>query len=473
MFNVASSLSLPFEFSQLSIAMSQCPFQVLPKELRDIILTEEGLSLKDISNCSLASKCMYVMTLEGDFWKSLFYRDFGYLPPSDKLPAQAYQRCYSNMSKGVYASSTFGQAGSWVRFLAVQENQLISTYTIDHTIKIWDLNTKQCSNLGKHVECIAIVYAPDGAPVSISEDGVVKYWDCEKKLASTLPCVGSFGWHRDPPTAIFFVGQKYFFGLPNHTIGSCDWRSGEPLAQPLEGHEKRVSCFACAGEEFLISGSEDKTVRVWNLKRWECCAVLDGHVKTVNALAVASGKIISGSEDCTIRVWDLKTGAPLYTFNDVQGSPIWSLTVKADKVFSCSREGHVNVWNLHTGKLCYTILEPREGERWVPARCYGFSLSKEKLYTRCRGGGIQVRDFGARDDEVLKELAGLFRNRSKEASKEAMERYSRMPEAVQDGINSELTSILGPDHAQQEEVTVEQMALAIEQYIAKHYSYSS
>jgi WD40 repeat protein len=466
---VNATTSSPSSFG--SFQLSHYSLQELPKELIHIILIKGGLSLQDISNCSLISKKMRVITSEGEFWKWLFYRDFGCLLPSNRFPEQTYQSRYryynDNVDKGVYASSNFDQFGSPVCFLAAQENQLISSH-FDHTIKIWDLDTKKCLNtLEGHTWAVnGIAYAPDGTLVSVSGDGVIKYWDSGEKRADTLECVGTFPFNGNAFMAILFIGKKYFFGPADHTIRSCDWDSGE-LLKPLEGHTEQVSCFACAGEELFISGSEDSTIRVWDLQKWACCAVLEGHTKAVNTLAVTPAQIVSGSSDCTIRVWDKEKYTCLHVF-DKHESPIWNLTFKAERLFSRSFNGRMNVWNLRTGEHCYSIQEPGEQPPY-----YGLGFVKGRLYTGCLQGGIQVRDFGARDDEVLKELADLFRNGAFEEAQEAMKRYSRMPKAVLNGVYLEFASILGPDHAQQEEVTVEQMALAIEQYIAKHYSYSS
>ena len=59
-----------------------------------------------------------------------------------------------------------------------------------------------------------------------------------------------------------------------------------------------------------ISGSDDNTVRVWDLESGECLKVLEGHTDFVKSVALTPDgrKAISGSYDKTVRVWDLESG---------------------------------------------------------------------------------------------------------------------------------------------------------------------
>jgi WD40 repeat protein len=66
----------------------------------------------------------------------------------------------------------------------------------------------------------------------------------------------------------------------------------------------------------VISGSDDNTVKVWNLETGEEPSTLSGHSDWVQAVAVtADGKrVISGSWDNTVKVWNLETGEEIATF---------------------------------------------------------------------------------------------------------------------------------------------------------------
>ncbi len=65
-----------------------------------------------------------------------------------------------------------------------------------------------------------------------------------------------------------------------------------------------------------MSGSEDKTLKIWDLATGNCLATLTGHTSSVRVVALTSdgAKIVSGSDDKTLKIWDLATGKELATF---------------------------------------------------------------------------------------------------------------------------------------------------------------
>jgi len=57
----------------------------------------------------------------------------------------------------------------------------------------------------------------------------------------------------------------------------------------------------------VVSGSSDKTLRVWDLASGRLLHTLEGHRTAVQAVAVTpDGRFaVSGSSDGTLRVWDI------------------------------------------------------------------------------------------------------------------------------------------------------------------------
>jgi WD40 repeat protein/DNA-directed RNA polymerase subunit RPC12/RpoP len=84
----------------------------------------------------------------------------------------------------------------------------------------------------------------------------------------------------------------------------------EPLAvleRKLTGHKNWVRSVAVSPDgKWAASGSDDKTIKIWDLETGECRATLEGHTEYVHSVAITpDGKrILSGSSDHTIRVWD-------------------------------------------------------------------------------------------------------------------------------------------------------------------------
>lgn len=83
----------------------------------------------------------------------------------------------------------------------------------------------------------------------------------------------------------------------------------------LKGHSDSVNSVAITSDNKIVSGSHDKTIKVWDLKTGKLLNTLKGHSKLVKSVAITSdnSKIVSGSFDNTIKVWELNTGKLLNT----------------------------------------------------------------------------------------------------------------------------------------------------------------
>jgi hypothetical protein len=106
---------------------------------------------------------------------------------------------------------------------------------------------------------------------------------------------------------------------------------------------------------YVVSGSEDNTVRLWDLVTGKEVRRFTGHEGSVNSVAVTpDGKyVVSGSTDETVRVWDLATGKEkeVQRFRGHKYA-VSSVAVTPDGkyVVSGSWDNTVRLWDLATGK---------------------------------------------------------------------------------------------------------------------------
>jgi hypothetical protein len=105
-------------------------------------------------------------------------------------------------------------------------------------------------------------------------------------------------------------GRFIVSGSSDHTVKVWELESGR-LLRSLEGHTGGVRAVAVSPDgRFIVSGSEDRTVKVWELESGRLLRSLKGHTHWVNAVAVSpDGRfIVSGSSDHTVKVWELESG---------------------------------------------------------------------------------------------------------------------------------------------------------------------
>jgi len=101
-----------------------------------------------------------------------------------------------------------------------------------------------------------------------------------------------------------------------------------------------------------VSGSDDRTVRVWDLATGGA-RTLKGHGAAVNAVAVTldGHSAVSGSDDRTVRVWDLATSLTRATFH--ADAEVTSCAVSADgqTLAAGDRSGQVHFLRLENGAV--------------------------------------------------------------------------------------------------------------------------
>ncbi|MEO0971189.1 MAG: hypothetical protein AAFX80_23470 [Cyanobacteria bacterium J06639_18] len=58
-----------------------------------------------------------------------------------------------------------------------------------------------------------------------------------------------------------------------------------------------------ADNQILVSGSYDKTIKLWNIQTGECLKTLDEHTNKISSVAITPDNqiLVSGSYDKTIR----------------------------------------------------------------------------------------------------------------------------------------------------------------------------
>jgi WD40 repeat protein len=90
----------------------------------------------------------------------------------------------------------------------------------------------------------------------------------------------------------------------------------------LKGHKEAVTDLKLTKDEFLISSSEDGSIKVWDLVDLKKdVKTLKGHDNSVNALAISKKQqLISGSSDNTIKFWNLKARECVHTLFGHEGA---------------------------------------------------------------------------------------------------------------------------------------------------------
>ncbi|KAK9451962.1 WD40-repeat-containing domain protein [Limtongia smithiae] len=232
------------------------------------------------------------------------------------------------------------------------------------------------------------------------------------------------------------------------------WRSGKVTPRVLLGHKESVYCVQFDADK-IVTGSRDKTMRIWNTRTGELLRTLkleeedesghgeeniSGHEGSVLCLQYDNELLISGSSDHTMIVWSLPTYAPTHRFRHHTG-PVLDVVFDSRHIVSCSKDsticlrdrrtkgypilhqiracnGTVNsidlrhrvvvsagvdnvvrLWNADTGKSIISLYGHSRGVACV-------QMSKDRKMVVSGGNDNTIKVWNARTGACLKTLEG-------------------------------------------------------------------
>ncbi|KAJ2902174.1 hypothetical protein MKZ38_000972 [Zalerion maritima] len=184
----------------------------------------------------------------------------------------------------------------------------------DFQLRVYNYNTSEkITSFEAHPDYIRAIAIHPTQPfvLTASDDMTIKLWDWDK----AWKCVQVFEGH-----------SHYVMGLAinpkdtNTFASACldrtvkIWSLGSPVPNfTLEAHDTKgvnhVDYYPHSDKPYLLTTSDDRTVKVWDYTTKSLIATLEGHTNNVSFACYHPELpvIISGSEDGTIRIWHANT----------------------------------------------------------------------------------------------------------------------------------------------------------------------
>lgn len=146
-----------------------------------------------------------------------------------------------------------------------------------------------------------------------------------------------------------------------HTLltSSALWPSRPTLALPdgeLQRYDGHADCVTCATilphARHVLTGSRDKTLRLWDIEAGSTLQRLDGHEDWITCVTALSDgrRALSGSKDGTLRLWDIESGAALRRFEGHEGTVTTVATLPDGRhAVSGAHDGTLRLWDIESG----------------------------------------------------------------------------------------------------------------------------
>lgn len=121
----------------------------------------------------------------------------------------------------------------------------------------------------------------------------------------------------------------------------------------VNAHDSDILC-GIIHNNYLITGSSDRTIKVWDIENFKLITKLTAHTGAVYSLAIQNNNLISASTDKTIRIWNLDT-LKLSTSILAHENQIYCIYCKDNFLISSSLDKTIKIWNIEAKSLIGVI----------------------------------------------------------------------------------------------------------------------
>jgi WD40 repeat protein len=301
-----------------------------------------------------------------------------------------------------------------IRSVATRGNILaVSSY--DNQLMIWKCNGDEWINVSGEIffDGEAITLTKNGAKIITGEkDGKIKIWDTDiakcifeckpysEKISHIilLPCETKFYTFADS-LGVFHLDTCELIAIITGLIQPQQTVKLSPSGKYIAYHERNNVCVIDTGtenkmellryntaksygndftfstdEKQIIIGSEDYSIKIYDLKTQELLRKLTGHAGAVSKVMLSTDEryLISYGGDSTTRVWDMNVySSSTCSVNETATSI--KLCKNKQLVLAGTKEKLMNVFDLKTGKKVKSI-------KVLGNNCWSITVSKSENF---------------------------------------------------------------------------------------------
>lgn len=253
-----------------------------------------------------------------------------------------------------------------------------------------------------------VCVSPDGNTLVIAGSGGVQFWDVAAGMEPTF----SFDLHGQYCATLNHDGsilacwdqisledEIFLWDVPNRQLQKTLKHSEvtNVCFSPTESKHKIPFVSKGSGNIYgstLASGSDDGTVKLWNVNTSKVGHIFTGHLGNSNICFSPDGSVLAdiGSDNTTIRLWNVHTGQPLKILNKGYDAPWGSiLAFSPDKGTLASvamdenGKHNIQLWNIFTER-CRKILKTNNDS----IRSIAFSSDGRILASGNEDGSIRL-----------------------------------------------------------------------------------
>ncbi|XP_003417726.1 transducin beta-like protein 3 isoform X1 [Loxodonta africana] len=270
-----------------------------------------------------------------------------------------------------------------VRFLGPEDSHIVVASN-SPCLKVFELQTLACQILPGHTDIILAldVFQKGWLFASCAKDQTVRIWRMNK--AGKVACVAQGSGHTHSVGTVCCSRLKESFlvtgsqdctvklwPLPEPLLSRSTASNGGPVLLQAQAtqrcHDKDINSVAIApNDKLLATGSQDRTAKLWALPQCQLLGVFSGHRRGLWCVQFSPTDqvLATASADGTVKLWALKDFSCLKTFEGHDASVLKVAFVsRGTQLLSSGSDGLLKLWTIKNNE-CVQTLDAHEDKVW-------------------------------------------------------------------------------------------------------------
>ncbi|KAG8887725.1 hypothetical protein FRB98_009109 [Tulasnella sp. 332] len=371
----------------------------LPSEL--VLGIFVHLDVSSVIACSSVSKYWRVFALDAQVWKNLFMRNRGWrirtvMPTASNTQLKTSERASATTPRNHWIS-LYRSRRTLERRWADASYKPQEIKLLGHSDSVYCLEIDSRLNMlvtGSRDRTIKIWELSTGALLSTLEDHHAGSVLCLKldftDAAARGPGIGFMvSGSSDRTVRVWDVDLSEWVRNGANSLSIRPSARGTmvkcKVRKILEGHTGGVLDLKI-DERWIVSCSKDSLVRIWSRETLEPHATLGGHDGPVNAVGLQGGKVVSASGDGRMILWDLASRERLRVYEG-HDRGLACVEFKNDFIISGSNDRKIKIWSAQTGE-CLTTLSGHD----LLVRALSFDSASGRLLSASYDKSVKIWD---------------------------------------------------------------------------------
>ncbi|KAK6169135.1 hypothetical protein SNE40_020244 [Patella caerulea] len=266
-----------------------------------------------------------------------------------------------------------------IHFVGKDDSHLV-VVTNSEKIKVYERGTWKCQILSGHTDIVlnVSVHKKSGLIVSSAKDSTVRVWQFEEDTGN-IRCVAIAAGHIQAVGAVVLSKTS-----PNFIISGSEDNTLKKWMLPSKfeedemitlkatatdiAHEKDINCVDISpNDKFIASSSLDKTAKVWKGNDLKLLGIMRGHRRGIWCVQFSPVDqcLLTGSADSTVKIWSLIDFSCVKTFEGHSASVLRAVFISNGmQLLSSGADGVMKLWTIKTNE-CIKSYDDHNGKIWA------------------------------------------------------------------------------------------------------------